>query len=143
MSSIALSILTCAVLLAAYSFMVVFICMYLLNNHAYTFTYLFYCYEINYDIQQHFVLLEMNLFIYINGSNLIFYLFYLQLYLISWSWCWLYRYRIYDDDVLSSSSEAEMRKQVLQKSALPPKVNGAMSPTGSFPSSPSRWELQM
>ncbi|XP_022286707.2 Golgi-associated PDZ and coiled-coil motif-containing protein-like [Crassostrea virginica] len=51
-----------------------------------------------------------------------------------------FRYRIYDDDVLSSSSEAEMRKQVLQKSALPPKVNGAMSPTGSFPSSPSRFE---
>lgn len=48
------------------------------------------------------------------------------------------RYRIYDDDVLSSSSEAEMRKNILQKSALPPKINGAMSPSESVPSSPSR-----
>lgn len=52
-----------------------------------------------------------------------------------------YRYRIYDDDVLSSSSEAEMRKNVLQKSALPPKINGAMSPSESIPSSPSRSEI--
>lgn len=51
-----------------------------------------------------------------------------------------FRYRIYDDDVLSSSSEAEMRKNILQKSALPPKINGAMSPSESVPSSPSRFE---
>lgn len=54
---------------------------------------------------------------------------------------YIIRYRIYDDDVLSSSSEAEMRKNVLQKSALPPKMNGAMSPSESIPSSPSRSEI--
>ncbi|XP_062610062.1 Golgi-associated PDZ and coiled-coil motif-containing protein-like [Saccostrea cucullata] len=51
-----------------------------------------------------------------------------------------FRYRIYDEDVLSSSSEAEIRRHVGQRSALPPNVNGTMSSSASVQHSPSRFE---
>ncbi|XP_048769401.1 Golgi-associated PDZ and coiled-coil motif-containing protein-like isoform X2 [Ostrea edulis] len=51
-----------------------------------------------------------------------------------------FRYRIYDDEVLSSSSEAEIRRHVGQRSALPPNINGTMPPSASVTDGPSRLE---